>query len=80
VFAVLGIAGVVLFPAVCGPFTATYGPASALRAMAYAVLLALALCTLTALDIEGSAFRLVRVSFLTGLREFSSPHTPILRC
>ena len=48
VFAVLGIAIVTLFPAVCGPFTATHGPASALRAIAYSAFLLVIFSSLAA--------------------------------
>ena len=46
--ATLGVALVVLFPLGAGPFTATYGPASALRAIAYVSLLFVLLSTLLA--------------------------------
>lgn len=44
--ATLGVAIVVLFPLGSGPFTATYGPASALRALAYIAFLFALLSTL----------------------------------
>ena len=46
--ATLGVAVVVLFPLGSGPFTVTNGPASALRAFAYAALLFVLLSTLLA--------------------------------
>ena len=78
--AIVGIVTVVLFPAVCGPFTATYGPASALRAMAYAALLVFTLCTLVASHTESSKLRLRAAASVPALAEPSVLPTPVLRC
>jgi len=78
--AAVGIVSVVLFPAVCGPFTATYGPASAFRAMAYAALLIFALCTLMASHTESSKIRLRSAASPVALAEPSALPAPALRC
>jgi len=78
--AAVGIVGVVLFPAVCGPFTATYGPASAFRAMTYAALLIFALCTLMASHTESSEIRLRPAASLAALAGPSAVFTRALRC
>jgi len=79
VLAAVGIVGVVLFPAVCGPFTATYGPASAFRAMAYAALLLFVLCTLTISRSE-SSIRVRPAVSPASLVEPSALPIPALRC
>ena len=48
----LGVAVVVLFPLGSGPFTVTNGPASALRAFAYAALVFVLLSTLLAVRMD----------------------------
>ena len=80
VLAAVGIVGVVLFQAVCGPFTATYGPASAFRAMANAALLIFALCTLMVSHTETSKIRLRPAASPAALAERSALPTLALRC
>jgi len=79
------LAGVVFLPAGTGPYTAVYGPASALRAQRAVLLLALAISFLTTVSLSLAAF----VSFLSvfsgplvPFEELLSavPLTPSLRC
>jgi len=78
--AAVGIVSVVLFPAVCGPFTATYGPASAFRAMANAALLIFALCTLMVSHTETSEIGLRSAASPAALAEPSALPNLALRC
>ena len=63
------LVGVAFIPAGAGPYTAVYGPASALRAQRAVLLLALVIGFLTTVSLVLTAF----VSFLS---EFSGPLVP----
>jgi len=78
--AALGITVVVLFPATFGPFPVTHGPASALRAIAYAALLFSCLSCLIIVLRQNPLSR-VQLSHIATQDTVSPPH-PIfaLRC
>jgi len=67
------LAGVVFLPAGAGPYTAVYGPASALRAQRAILLLALTICFLASL----SALLVVFVSIVFPFRARKSLISPL---
>ena len=76
----IGVLFVALFPTSVGPFTATNGPVTALRALAFAVMLFAAMSFLNKVMVADSSRRLT-----TGIetREFTEFHfspVPSLRC
>jgi hypothetical protein len=78
--ATLGVALVVLFPLGSGPFTATYGPASALRAIAYVSLLFVLLSTLLAVRTDGSESHVRRDLSVAPVAVSASTAVLPLRC
>ena len=78
--AVLGIALVLLFPATFGPFPVTHGPASALRAIAYASLLFLCLSVLPAVLTESPILQLQQNHPAEAVAASLTPPTLTLRC
>ena len=78
--ATLAVATVVLFPAVSGPFTATFGPACAFRAIAYAALVAFALTMLVAVSRQSPVMLLTRQPATVIVADFGPLPTVSLRC
>ncbi len=76
--ATLGITIILLFPAAFGPFPVTYGPASALRAIAYAALVIFCLSFLVAFLMESAALRIEHIA--QAIAAGASCPTPALRC
>jgi len=78
--ATLGIALVVFCPTVRGPFTATHGPESALRALAYADFVFDCLTALVILPIAGHELGRLADHPVEPFSIVSLPPTPALRC
>ena len=78
--AILGVAVVVLFPLGSGPFTVTNGPASALRALAYAAFVFVLLSTLLAIRTDRPQSHLRQDSSLVAVTPPDSAIPLPLRC
>jgi hypothetical protein len=77
--AILGVCLVFLFPAACGPFSVTHGPATAFRALAAACALFAAMASVALLAVLRCMFYLQRIARAAGPVHFlSSPLS--LRC
>jgi hypothetical protein len=78
--AIFGIALVILFPASFGPFQVTHGPASSLRAIAYADLIFFCLSCLIVILTCNPAWR-IRESHPATTDSLAGPHiSRTLRC
>jgi hypothetical protein len=78
--ATLGVALVVLFPMGSGPFTATHGPASALRAVADVALVFVLLSTLLVLRADHPESHLRQDISFDPVAASASPAVLPLRC
>lgn len=76
----MGVLFVVLFPASVGPFTATNGPVTALRALAFAVLLFAAMSFLNKVMVADSFAGLTRVIETRKFVVFDFSSASCLRC
>ena len=80
VLVALGVIFVALFPTSVGPFTATNGPVTALRALAFAVLLFAAMSLLKKVMVADSSMRLTTGIETGKFTVFDFSPTPSLRC
>ena len=78
--AILSIVVMVFSPPVCGPFTATYGPASALRAIVFAALVILSLTHLWVLQLLTPQLRRCLECRSTEPDAVLTLPAPVLRC
>lgn len=76
----LGVLLVALFPLGAGPFTATHGPLTALRALAFAILLFVAISFLPRLVISCPDLRLGLGIRVIGVAVDNLAPVPSLRC
>jgi len=76
----LGVLLVALFPLGAGPFTATHGPLTALRALAFAILLFAAISFLLRVLVSCRDLRLSPRIQVVGVMLYDSAPVPSLRC
>lgn len=76
----LGVLLVALFPLGAGPFTATHGPLTALRALAFAILLFVAISFLLRVLVSCRDLRLSSRIQVVGVMLYDSAPVPSLRC
>jgi hypothetical protein len=76
----LGVLLVALFPLGAGPFTATHGPLTALRALAFAILLFVAISFLQRVLVACRDLYLKLGIQVVGVAVCQSPPVPSLRC
>jgi hypothetical protein len=76
----LGVLLVALFPLGAGPFTATHGPLTALRALAFAILLFVAISFLLRVLVSCRDLRLSPRIQVVSVMLYDSAPVPSLRC
>jgi hypothetical protein len=76
----LGVLLVVLFPLGAGPFTATHGPLTALRAFAFAILLFVAISFLPRVLVSCRELHIKLRTQVVGAAVYHSAPVPSLRC
>jgi len=76
----LGVLLVALFPLGAGPFTATHGPLTALRALAFAILLFVAISFLLRVLVSCRDLRLNPRIQVVSVMLYDSAPVPSLRC
>jgi hypothetical protein len=76
----LGVLLVALFPLGAGPFTATHGPLTALRALAFAILLFAAISFLLRVLVSCRELHIKLRTQVVGEAVYHSAPVPSLRC
>ena len=76
----LGVLFVALFPLGTGPFTVTHGPLTALRALAFAILLFVAVSFLLRAMVADPGLYITLKIQVVGVAVFDSAPVPSLRC
>jgi len=76
----LGVLFVALFPLGAGPFTVTHGPLTALRALAFALLLFAAISLLLTVTVADPGMYIRLRIQVVGVAVFDAAPVPSLRC